>query len=249
MVCEQRLFLGQFFSAPDDRWLSFHFYSSCLEKEQEGCRRPAIEARASVARLLLLQGWTDTHGKIVAAHMRQQTRWILLTFCHPHRWAGAGEAAGEAVYRAGNRERPARRDREAPQVQSLQNSVGDSQPASWLVTGSSGLRRSPHAAPGRLQHGHRVYISKSLYIWVKNTLYKPTKWQLKDLKHAQKHDPFKTFTNNIDIYFVCKKAFVTSFSYDNTDQCWGLHFSHFNLTCKTGISQCFKMIRGHFVET
>lgn len=64
MVCEQRLFLGQFFSAPDDRWLSFHFYSSCLEKEQEGCRRPTIEARASVARLLLLQGGTDTRGKI-----------------------------------------------------------------------------------------------------------------------------------------------------------------------------------------
>lgn len=70
MVCEQRLFLGQFFSAPDDRWLSFHFYSSCLEKEQEGCRRPIIEARASVARLLLLQGGTDTHGKIVPVRMK-----------------------------------------------------------------------------------------------------------------------------------------------------------------------------------
>lgn len=78
MVCEQRLFLGQFFSAPDDRWLSFHFYSSCLEKEQEGCRRPTIEARASVARLLLLQGGRDTHGKIAAVRLGQHTRLILL---------------------------------------------------------------------------------------------------------------------------------------------------------------------------
>lgn len=80
MVCEQRLFLGQFLSAPEDHWLSFHFYSSCLEKEQEGCTRPAIEARACMAKLLLLQGGTTTHIKISvkihSSHMNTERQYL-----------------------------------------------------------------------------------------------------------------------------------------------------------------------------
>ncbi|XP_034424803.1 tetratricopeptide repeat protein 29 [Hippoglossus hippoglossus] len=53
VVCEQRLFLGRYFSAPEDQWLSLHFYQSCADR---GCSRPATEARACMAELYLQQG-------------------------------------------------------------------------------------------------------------------------------------------------------------------------------------------------
>ncbi|XP_038588532.1 tetratricopeptide repeat protein 29-like isoform X1 [Micropterus salmoides] len=56
VVCEQRLVLGQYFSAPEDLWLSFHFYHSCVDRKQGGCSRPATEARACMAELYLQQG-------------------------------------------------------------------------------------------------------------------------------------------------------------------------------------------------
>ncbi|XP_026178772.1 tetratricopeptide repeat protein 29 [Mastacembelus armatus] len=56
VVCEQRLILGQYFSAPEDLWLSFHFYHSCADREEGGCCRPAVEARACLADLYLQQG-------------------------------------------------------------------------------------------------------------------------------------------------------------------------------------------------
>ncbi|XP_070849856.1 tetratricopeptide repeat protein 29 [Chaetodon trifascialis] len=55
-VCEQRLILGQYFSAPEDLWLSLHFYHSCADREREGSCRPASEARANMAELYLQQG-------------------------------------------------------------------------------------------------------------------------------------------------------------------------------------------------
>ncbi|XP_044040013.1 LOW QUALITY PROTEIN: tetratricopeptide repeat protein 29 [Siniperca chuatsi] len=56
VVCEQRLFLGLYFSAPEDLWLSLHFYHSCVDRKQGGCSRPATEARACLAELYLQRG-------------------------------------------------------------------------------------------------------------------------------------------------------------------------------------------------
>ncbi|XP_044197981.1 tetratricopeptide repeat protein 29 isoform X2 [Thunnus albacares] len=56
MVHEQRLFLGRYFSAPEDLWLSKHFYLSCTERQQGSRSRPATEARACLAELYLHQG-------------------------------------------------------------------------------------------------------------------------------------------------------------------------------------------------
>ncbi|XP_060922616.1 tetratricopeptide repeat protein 29 [Limanda limanda] len=53
VVCEQRLFLSRYFSAPEDHWLSLHFNKSCAET---GCSRSATEARACMAELYLEQG-------------------------------------------------------------------------------------------------------------------------------------------------------------------------------------------------
>ncbi|XP_070786033.1 tetratricopeptide repeat protein 29 isoform X2 [Enoplosus armatus] len=55
-VCEQRLFLGRYFSAPEDLWLSLHFYHSCVDRKQGGRSRPATEARACMAELYLQRG-------------------------------------------------------------------------------------------------------------------------------------------------------------------------------------------------
>eukprot|EP00064_Thunnus_orientalis_P016409 superscaffoldBa00003249_g16474 len=55
MVHEQRLFLGRYFSAPEDLWLSKHFYLSCTERQQGSRSRPATEARACLAELYLHQ--------------------------------------------------------------------------------------------------------------------------------------------------------------------------------------------------
>ncbi|KAM7366572.1 hypothetical protein PAMP_016005 [Pampus punctatissimus] len=52
---EQRLFLGRYFSAPEDLWLSLHFYLSCNDR-QGSCSRPATEARACLAELYLQKG-------------------------------------------------------------------------------------------------------------------------------------------------------------------------------------------------
>ncbi|XP_047192229.1 tetratricopeptide repeat protein 29 isoform X4 [Scophthalmus maximus] len=55
-MCEHRLFLGQFFSAPEDQLLSLHFFHSCADREQGRSSRPATEARACMAELYLQQG-------------------------------------------------------------------------------------------------------------------------------------------------------------------------------------------------
>ncbi|KAI3376058.1 hypothetical protein L3Q82_016587, partial [Scortum barcoo] len=59
VVCEQRLILGQYFSAPEDLWLSLHFYHSCTDRKHGGCSRPATEARAHLAELYLQRGELD----------------------------------------------------------------------------------------------------------------------------------------------------------------------------------------------
>ncbi|XP_059210238.1 tetratricopeptide repeat protein 29 [Centropristis striata] len=56
VVCDQRLFLGQYFSAPEDAWLTLHFYHSCADREQGGHSRPATEARACMAEVYLQLG-------------------------------------------------------------------------------------------------------------------------------------------------------------------------------------------------
>ncbi|XP_041634879.1 tetratricopeptide repeat protein 29 [Cheilinus undulatus] len=56
VVCEQRLFLGGYFSSKEDLWISFHFYHSCAEREHGGRSRPATEARACLAELYLQTG-------------------------------------------------------------------------------------------------------------------------------------------------------------------------------------------------
>ncbi|XP_071315666.1 tetratricopeptide repeat protein 29 [Trachinotus anak] len=56
VLCEQRLLLARFFSAPEDLWLSLHFYHGCADREQGGRSRPATEARACMAELYLQQG-------------------------------------------------------------------------------------------------------------------------------------------------------------------------------------------------
>ncbi|KAE8279433.1 Tetratricopeptide repeat protein 29 [Larimichthys crocea] len=53
-VCKQRMFLGRFFSAPEDRWLSLHFYHSCADIKQGS--RLTVEARACLAEIYLQQG-------------------------------------------------------------------------------------------------------------------------------------------------------------------------------------------------
>ncbi|KAM8748230.1 tetratricopeptide repeat protein 29 isoform 2-T4 [Acanthopagrus schlegelii] len=55
VVCEQRLSLGQYFSIPEDVWLSLHFYHSCVDR-QPGGSRPVAEARACMAELYLQRG-------------------------------------------------------------------------------------------------------------------------------------------------------------------------------------------------
>ncbi|XP_034532575.1 tetratricopeptide repeat protein 29 isoform X2 [Notolabrus celidotus] len=56
VVCEHRLSLGEYFSSPEDLWLSLHFYHSCADKEYGGRSRPASEARARLAELYLQTG-------------------------------------------------------------------------------------------------------------------------------------------------------------------------------------------------
>uniref|UniRef100_UPI0037E85A2D tetratricopeptide repeat protein 29 n=1 Tax=Semicossyphus pulcher TaxID=241346 RepID=UPI0037E85A2D len=56
VVCDQRLFLGRYFSAPEDLWISLHFYHSCADREHGGLLKPASEARACMAELYLQQG-------------------------------------------------------------------------------------------------------------------------------------------------------------------------------------------------
>uniref|UniRef100_A0A8C4EAD0 Tetratricopeptide repeat protein 29 n=1 Tax=Dicentrarchus labrax TaxID=13489 RepID=A0A8C4EAD0_DICLA len=58
-VCDQRLFLGLYFSAPEDLWVSLHFFHSCADREKGGRSRPATEARACMAELYLQQGELD----------------------------------------------------------------------------------------------------------------------------------------------------------------------------------------------
>ncbi|XP_026200277.1 tetratricopeptide repeat protein 29 [Anabas testudineus] len=56
LVCEQRLLLGLYFSAPEDLLLRLHFYHSCADREQGGSSRPATEAQVCLAELYLQRG-------------------------------------------------------------------------------------------------------------------------------------------------------------------------------------------------
>ncbi|KAM6960347.1 tetratricopeptide repeat protein 29 [Tautogolabrus adspersus] len=56
VACEQRLFLGGYFSSVEDLWISLHFYHSCADREHGGRSRPATEARACLAELYLQTG-------------------------------------------------------------------------------------------------------------------------------------------------------------------------------------------------
>ncbi|XP_029310463.1 tetratricopeptide repeat protein 29 isoform X2 [Cottoperca gobio] len=56
VVCDQRLFLGQYFSAPEDVWLSLYFLHSCADRELGRHSRPATEARACLAEVYLQLG-------------------------------------------------------------------------------------------------------------------------------------------------------------------------------------------------
>ncbi|XP_029381818.1 tetratricopeptide repeat protein 29 [Echeneis naucrates] len=97
-VCEQRLLVAQFFSAPEDLWLRLHFYHSCADREQGGRSRPATEARACMADIYLQQGdlleathqaelcyqqaedggWLDSTGRPLRLRA-QQTLWEIYT--------------------------------------------------------------------------------------------------------------------------------------------------------------------------
>ncbi|KAG7461385.1 hypothetical protein JOB18_026212 [Solea senegalensis] len=91
VVCEQRLVLGQYFSASEDRSLSLHFLRSCAGGERAGNCRAAAEARACVAELYLQQGeleqarqqaeqclrqteggssWSDSTGRLLQMRVR-----------------------------------------------------------------------------------------------------------------------------------------------------------------------------------
>ncbi|TDG95804.1 hypothetical protein EPR50_G00245160, partial [Perca flavescens] len=56
VVCDQRLLLGWYFSAPEDLWLSLHFYHSCTDRGPGSHSRPATEARACMAEAYLKLG-------------------------------------------------------------------------------------------------------------------------------------------------------------------------------------------------
>ncbi|XP_034713220.1 tetratricopeptide repeat protein 29 [Etheostoma cragini] len=56
VVCDQRLMLGWYFSAPEDLWLSLHFFHSCTDREQGSHSRPATEARVCMAETYLKLG-------------------------------------------------------------------------------------------------------------------------------------------------------------------------------------------------
>ncbi|KAL6118320.1 ttc29 [Pungitius sinensis] len=55
-ACDQRLLLGRYFSAPEDLWLSLHFYHRCADAERGGHSRPATEALARLAEIYLQLG-------------------------------------------------------------------------------------------------------------------------------------------------------------------------------------------------
>lgn len=61
VACEQRLLLGQYFSAPEDLWLRLHFYQSCVSREHGHRSRPVTEARLCLAELYLQRGGRHTH--------------------------------------------------------------------------------------------------------------------------------------------------------------------------------------------
>ncbi|XP_074480052.1 tetratricopeptide repeat protein 29 isoform X1 [Sebastes fasciatus] len=56
VACDKRLFLGRYFSAPEDLWLSLYFYNSCANRERGGRSRPVIEAQACMAEVYLQLG-------------------------------------------------------------------------------------------------------------------------------------------------------------------------------------------------
>ncbi|XP_068164250.1 tetratricopeptide repeat protein 29 isoform X2 [Antennarius striatus] len=69
VACDQRLFLGGFFSSPEDVWLRFHFYHSCCQTGRP--LRPAAEARACLAELLLQQGDLDQARQQAECYLEQ----------------------------------------------------------------------------------------------------------------------------------------------------------------------------------
>lgn len=233
MVCEQRLFLGQFFSAPDDRWLSFHFYSSCLEKEQEGCRRPTIEARASVSRLLLLQGGTDTRGKIgkKTQYTRDNIQDKYCSLFFPVGELEQGKLQAELCIEQATESglldvigRPLR-FRAYKTLWGIHSRLADlSLAAADYGEALTLLLEGYSMATECTFQKVSMFVYKIRRIHIESD-------RIADVKRAQKYAPLNTFTHN-DIYLGCKRnklscswqfffriASVTSFGYGNTDGC------------------------------
>ncbi|KAM9834114.1 tetratricopeptide repeat protein 29 isoform X2 [Syngnathus typhle] len=76
---EQRLHLGAYFTAElEDLWLSLHFYHTCTDAQEEGCKRHATEGRACLAELYLQQGQLDKarHQAELSVQMADEGGWV-----------------------------------------------------------------------------------------------------------------------------------------------------------------------------
>ncbi|XP_068506551.1 tetratricopeptide repeat protein 29 [Syngnathus scovelli] len=76
---EQRLHLGGYFTAElEDLWLSLHFYHTCTDAQEEGCKRHATEGRACLAELYLQQGQLDKarHQAELCVQMADEGGWV-----------------------------------------------------------------------------------------------------------------------------------------------------------------------------
>ncbi|XP_037116254.1 tetratricopeptide repeat protein 29 [Syngnathus acus] len=76
---EQRLHLGAYFTAElEDLWLSLHFYHTCTDAQEEGCKRHATEGRACLAELYLQQGQLDKarHQAELCVQMADEGGWV-----------------------------------------------------------------------------------------------------------------------------------------------------------------------------
>ncbi|TKS93253.1 Tetratricopeptide repeat protein 29 [Collichthys lucidus] len=68
------MFLGRFFSAPEDRWLSLHFYHSCADIKQGS--RLTVEARACLAEIYLQQGELEQAKQQAELCIKQADGWM-----------------------------------------------------------------------------------------------------------------------------------------------------------------------------
>lgn len=56
IACERRLFLGHYFSDPQDQWLRMHFFKSCVAAAQGLPERAAVQAQLHMAEMHLERG-------------------------------------------------------------------------------------------------------------------------------------------------------------------------------------------------